>query len=59
LRLIVARAEEQGEAFPTLTELMDFVVSPIMYRILFDQVPSRDYVRGLISRVMPEGAAKS
>ncbi|MDL2404912.1 TetR/AcrR family transcriptional regulator [Rhizobium calliandrae] len=54
LRVIVARAQERGEAFPTLTELMDYVVSPIMYRILFDQVPSNDYVRGLVSRVMPE-----
>ncbi|MEF0941974.1 TetR/AcrR family transcriptional regulator [Rhizobium sp. BR 362] len=52
LRVIIARAEEQGEAFPTLTELMDFVISPIMYRILFDQVPNSDYIHGLISRVM-------
>ncbi|WFU09455.1 TetR/AcrR family transcriptional regulator [Rhizobium sp. CB3090] len=57
LRVIVARAEEQGEVFPTLTELMDFVISPIMYRILFDQVPSSDYIHGLISRIMPKAAA--
>ncbi|AVA20277.1 MULTISPECIES: TetR/AcrR family transcriptional regulator [unclassified Rhizobium] len=59
VRMIVARAKEQGAAFPTLTEVMDFVISPIMYRILFDQVPSSDYIHGLISRVMPKDAAKS
>ncbi|WP_047461606.1 TetR/AcrR family transcriptional regulator [Rhizobium rhizogenes] len=59
LRVLIARAQKRGEPFPTLTELMDYVISPIMYRILFEQPPSCDCVRGLISRVMPEGAAKS
>jgi hypothetical protein len=59
LRVLIARAQERGEPFPTLTELMDYVISPIMYRILFEQPPNADCVRGLILRVMPEGAARS
>lgn len=54
---LIARAEEYDEAFPTLTELMDYVISPIMYRALFDQAPERDYVLKLIARVMPENAS--
>lgn len=54
LCVLIARAKEYGEAFPTLTELMDHVISPIMYRALFDQPPGADYVRGLIARVMPK-----
>lgn len=59
LRVLIARAQERGEPFPTLTELMDYVISPIMYRILFEQPPNADCVRGLISRVMPEAVVKS
>ncbi|HEY0123829.1 MAG TPA: TetR-like C-terminal domain-containing protein [Rhizobium sp.] len=58
LRILVNRAQERNEPFPTITELVDYVISPIMYRILFDQVPTSDYIRGLISRVMPEDAAQ-
>ncbi|MFT4184794.1 MAG: TetR/AcrR family transcriptional regulator C-terminal ligand-binding domain-containing protein [Rhizobium sp.] len=59
LRVLVARAQERGEAFPTFADLMDHVISPIMYRILFEQAPDAGYIRGLISRVMPRDAAKS
>ncbi len=58
LAVLIARAEETGEPFPTQTELMDHVISPIIYRILFDQAPGADYVRELIAKVMPEGALK-
>ncbi|AYG65161.1 MULTISPECIES: TetR/AcrR family transcriptional regulator [unclassified Rhizobium] len=59
LAVFVARAMEQGEPFPTLTELMDHVISPVIYRILFDQAPGPDYVRKLVAKVMPEGALKT
>ncbi|MDE1990897.1 MAG: TetR/AcrR family transcriptional regulator C-terminal ligand-binding domain-containing protein [Rhizobiaceae bacterium] len=56
LRVIVARAQAEGEPFPSVSELMDHVVSPIMYRILFDQVPSEGYVQELVERVVPQRA---
>lgn len=55
LGVFIARAEKCGEPFPTLEELMDHVISPIIYRILFDCLPDTGYVRGLIARVMPKG----
>jgi AcrR family transcriptional regulator len=57
LAVFIARAEKCGEPFPTLTELMDHVISPIIYRILFDQAPDSDYVRRLVAKVMPASAA--
>lgn len=62
LNVIIERASNEREAFPPLDALMDYVVSPIMYRILFAQPPSSDYVRSLIAKVMAkvsEGAAPS
>ncbi|NTG49719.1 TetR/AcrR family transcriptional regulator [Agrobacterium rhizogenes] len=59
LRVLIARAQVRGEPFPTLTELMDYVISPIMYRILFEQPPNAECVRRLISRVISAAAAKS
>ena len=59
LSVFIARAEACSEPFPTLTELMDHVISPIIYRILFDQAPDSDYVRGLVTKVMPESTART
>ncbi len=54
LSVFIARAEACGEPFPTLMELMDHLISPIIYRILFDQAPDPDYVRKLVAKVMRE-----
>ena len=55
LSVFIARAEKDREPFPTLEELMDHVISPIIYRILFDQMPAPNYVRDLIAKVMLKG----
>ncbi|MFJ6328222.1 MULTISPECIES: TetR/AcrR family transcriptional regulator C-terminal ligand-binding domain-containing protein [unclassified Rhizobium] len=52
LAVLIARAEKSGEPFPDLEELMDHVISPIIYRILFDCPLGEDYVRELIAKVM-------
>ncbi len=39
LALICDRARERGEAAPKVDALMDRVIAPIMYRILFDAAP--------------------
>jgi hypothetical protein len=50
--LIAERAKARGEAFPDVERVMDQVVAPIMYRILFGDVPDAARVRNLVSRVM-------
>lgn len=59
LSVFIARAETCGEPFPTLSDLMDHVISPIIYRILFDEMPGPDYVRKLVEKVMPQQALKA
>ncbi len=59
LAVLIARAEKRGEPFPTEEELMDHVISPIIYRILFDRAPGPDHVRKLIAKVMPESVVKT
>jgi len=50
--LIAERAKARGETFPDVDRVMDQVVAPIMYRILFGDVPDAARVRNLVSRVM-------
>lgn len=50
--VIAERAKARGEIFPDLDRVMDQVVAPIMYRILFGDVPDAARVRDLIARVM-------
>lgn len=58
LCVLIARAKECGEVFPSMEELMDHVISPIIYRILFDHALGSDYVRKLIAKVMPASASR-
>jgi AcrR family transcriptional regulator len=52
------RAQARGEHFPGIDAVMDRVVAPIIYRILFGDTPSMERVRDLVSDVMaPERAA--
>jgi AcrR family transcriptional regulator len=53
LAVIVERAAARNEAFPSLQELMDHVVSPIIFRILFDHAADSADVRQLVERVLP------
>jgi AcrR family transcriptional regulator len=50
--VIAERAKARGEVFPDIECVMDQVVAPIMYRILFGDVPDAARVRDLIARVM-------
>lgn len=59
LGVFIERAEKCGEPFPTLVDLMDHVISPIIYRILFDQAPAPGYVCKLIAKVMPEDESRT
>lgn len=56
IETIAARAARRGEPAIDLDAVMDHVVAPIMYRILFDASPLGDtYWRTLLDRVMPAG----
>ncbi|NKK82243.1 TetR/AcrR family transcriptional regulator [Rhizobium leguminosarum] len=50
--VIAERAKARGEAFPDVERVMDQVVAPIIYRILFGDVPAAARVRDLVARVM-------
>lgn len=39
LQIILARAEHRGEALPDLERLLDLVVAPTVFRILFAETP--------------------
>jgi hypothetical protein len=39
LDVIAGRASQRGEGFPDVEAIIDRVVAPIMYRILFDDTP--------------------
>lgn len=56
LAVIVARAEAGKVAFPTLQELMDHLVSPIIFRILFDQGADAADVQQLVRHILPEAS---
>ncbi|UKK94710.1 TetR/AcrR family transcriptional regulator [Brucella pseudogrignonensis] len=49
LSLILARGRDQGASPPSAETLLDQVVAPVIYRILFTKtVPSTDYAAGLL-----------
>ncbi|PDT00408.1 TetR family transcriptional regulator [Rhizobium chutanense] len=50
--VIADRAKARGGAFPDVDLVMDQLVAPIMYRILFGDVPEASRVRDLVARVM-------
>ncbi|CAN7691691.1 MULTISPECIES: TetR/AcrR family transcriptional regulator [Ensifer] len=52
IEVIAARAADRGEAFPEVDAVMDRVVSPIMYRILFGEAPDTAHVARLVSGAM-------
>ncbi|OBZ94893.1 TetR family transcriptional regulator [Pararhizobium polonicum] len=55
LQAIAARADDRGEAFPDVETVIDHVVAPIMFRILFDETPAAaGQVRLLVEKVLPE-----
>jgi len=55
LDIIVTRAEQRGETIPPTDTLIDHLVSPITYRILFnEQVVAPGYVQTLVTRLLPD-----
>lgn len=52
MELLSERALARGESFPPVDAVMDQVVAPIIYRILFGDVPSAERVRSLVTDVM-------
>ncbi|WP_426239537.1 TetR/AcrR family transcriptional regulator [Pararhizobium sp. DWP1-1-3] len=55
LQVIAGRARDRGEDFPDVETVIDTVVAPIMYRILFDDVPpASDKVLGLVESVLAQ-----
>jgi AcrR family transcriptional regulator len=55
LDVIVERAQERGETIPPTDTLIDHLVAPIMYRILFDdQSVTPDAVQTLVARLLPD-----
>jgi AcrR family transcriptional regulator len=57
IEAISDRATARGERFPAIDAVMDRVVAPIIYRILFGDAPSNERVRDLVSDAMAEQAA--
>jgi AcrR family transcriptional regulator len=47
IEVIARRAKGRGEAFPNPDAIIDYLVAPIMYRILFGDTPTADRVRDL------------
>lgn len=51
---IAARAAGRGEPAVDVDAVMDHVVAPVMYRILFDAAPlDPAWWRGLLDRILP------
>jgi AcrR family transcriptional regulator len=52
IAIIAERAAARGESFPDPEAVLDGVVSPIVYRILFGDAPTRDRIRDLVGHTM-------
>ena len=60
LQVISDRARNRGEAPLDLDLALDHVIAPVMYRILYHQLPpDPTYWRGLIDRLLQGGTAAS
>lgn len=54
VQVIADRARDRGEEFPDVETVIDRLVAPIMYRILFDDMPSNSgKVLALVESVLP------
>jgi AcrR family transcriptional regulator len=49
---IVKRASERGEATPTVAQILDHVVAPLYYRVVFALQVDQDYARRLVGDVL-------
>jgi len=49
---IVRRAGERGEASPTASQVLDHVVAPLYYRVVFALAVDEDYAHRLVSDVL-------
>ncbi|WP_298959674.1 TetR/AcrR family transcriptional regulator [uncultured Methylobacterium sp.] len=55
IAVIARRALARGEAFPETDAVLDRVVAPIVYRILFDEALGPDRVGALVATAMEAG----
>jgi AcrR family transcriptional regulator len=58
IALIAERARDRGEYFPDIDAVMDGVVAPIIYRILFGEMPSIERVRDLVTNVLAAASTR-
>jgi AcrR family transcriptional regulator len=55
VQAIAHRARDRGEEFPDVETVIDKLVAPIMYRILFDDAPpTSKKVLSLVERLLPQ-----
>lgn len=54
IEAIAERAKARGEFFPETDTVLDVVLAPIVYRILFADPPSTDHVRALVEKLWPK-----
>ena len=53
LEVIVERAQKRGHATPTVDQLIDGIIAPMIYRILFDrQPPTIDELFNMVDRCL-------
>ncbi|MCB8839269.1 TetR/AcrR family transcriptional regulator [Aurantimonas sp. VKM B-3413] len=57
METFAARAAQRAESFPDPETVIDRVVAPIVYRILFAEPPSQDYCRALVEELFTQGEA--
>jgi hypothetical protein len=52
IEIIRARAAARGETPPAIEDIIELVVAPILYRILFDDRPAdKEYCAALLARL--------
>ncbi|WP_442919313.1 TetR/AcrR family transcriptional regulator [Methylobacterium sp. SyP6R] len=56
IAVIAERAAARGEAFPDLDRVLDRVIAPILFRILFDEALVADRVGALVENAFSAGA---
>ena len=58
METLAARAAERGESFPDPETVIDRVVAPIVFRILFAEPPAQDHCRALVEALFAEDEAR-
>jgi hypothetical protein len=56
IAVIAERAGARGEAFPSIDTILDRVIAPILFRILFDEALATERVGGLVENAFSASA---